>query len=875
MRYLKFILSILFLFLEFFFADNVFANTIDVNSFYELMNSALANDDVYNFTANMDSTSSIGNHFYDYNINFDGNNYYIDGNNTFSGFILSRDNSFSEVVIQHCKGQAYSESNFAGAIFNSGGHTDIMDSDFVENFVNSGDQNFGIAGAVYNLYGGSINIENSNFERNYTYGAGSYGGALSNGYNDNGTAQMNIFNTTFADNYSAGVVFVQGGAVYNNGNIVISSSTFDSNYVEAAPDREAAAPFTYGGAIFNNGQMLIENSQFTQNYTKGSKNSIAFGGVIYNDKTLQIDNSNFIENSIQSSKYGDGAVIYNTQNATIDISNSLFENNKIDSNIEYGDGGAIYNSGVINFENTTFKNNYDRNQANDIYNNSTGTLNFNGSGENTILSGISGSGDINKNGSGALNLGGQNSDFSGDFFFNAGTLNLLADSTYFSAQNSTFSNDVNFNMVNGQINDINFGNLTLNGKTNVFADVDFSNNTMDRINANSLNGSGEIFVTGLHLRGVPEAQKILIPFADSVLKDSVKYDNSTLATPIYDYNVSYDASSGDFQFVRGGFDSAVLASEVATQLAGYLVQVDTYKNIFSNLDMVMLTPYNTVDKFSMLNKIAFVDGKFGADQLVIPEQRGGVWFKPFSSFETVGLKNGPNVSNVMYGSIVAAESPLLQLKKNWYSLYGVYAVYNGSHQAYSGNSIYNNGGLVGIEGAFYKGNLFTLWTANVGANSAEASTKFGRDNFAMLSTGLAQMTGYNFQTLGRKFIIQPSIITSYSFVNTFSYTSMAGVDIETKPLNAIQIEPRLKLIGNFKKYFQPYATVSVVWNIIDKAEFEANDVHLPDLSVKPFVQYGLGIQKRYGDRLTGFFETLIRNGGRSGVALLLGFRFSI
>ena len=110
-----------------------------------------------------------------------------------------------------------------------------------------------------------------------------------------------------------------------------------------------------------------------------------------------------------------------------------------------------------------------------------------------------------------MNLGGQNSDFSGDFFFNAGTLNLLADSTYFSAQNSTFYNNVNFNMVNGQINDVNFGNLTLNGQTNVFADVNFSNNTMDRINANSLNGSGEIFVAGLSLQGVPEAQKILIP----------------------------------------------------------------------------------------------------------------------------------------------------------------------------------------------------------------------------------------------------------------------------------------------------------------------------------------------------------------------------
>ena len=85
----------------------------------------------------------------------------------------------------------------------------------------------------------------------------------------------------------------------------------------------------------------------------------------------------------------------------------------------------------------------------------------------------------------------------------------------------------------------------------------------------------------------------------------------------------------------------------------------------------------------------------------------------------------------------------------------------------------------------------------------------------------------------------------------------------------------MKFIGNFKNYVQPYIAVSVVWNIIDSAKFQANEVYLPDLSIKPFVQYGAGIQKRWGDRVTGFFEAMLRNGGRNGVALLFGFRFSI
>ena len=69
--------------------------------------------------------------------------------------------------------------------------------------------------------------------------------------------------------------------------------------------------------------------------------------------------------------------------------------------------------------------------------------------------------------------------------------------------------------------------------------------------------------------------------------------------------------------------------------------------------------------------------------------------------------------------------------------------------------------------------------------------------------------------------------------------------------------------------------MSFAWNIIDKTEFKVNDIYLSDLSVKPYVKYGAGIQKRFGERLTGFFEAMIRNGGRNGVGLQLGLRFSI
>ena len=203
---------------------------------------------------------------------------------------------------------------------------------------------------------------------------------------------------------------------------------------------------------------------------------------------------------------------------------------------------------------------------------------------------------------------------------------------------------------------------------------------------------------------------------------------------------------------------------------------------------------------------------------------------------------------------------------------GAYASYNGSHQAYQGTSIYNNGGLIGINSAFYKGNLYSAWTLNAGANTAQASSSFGYDNFTMFICGIAQKTGYNFHLFENKLILQPNIMTSYSFVNTFNYLTSSGVNIDTRPLNALHIQPELKVIGNFKNYLQPYFSVSVAWNLIDHTKFQADEVYLSDLSVKPYVQYGVGVQKRWKDRATCFIESMIRNGGRNGIALALGLR---
>ena len=62
---------------------------------------------------------------------------------------------------------------------------------------------------------------------------------------------------------------------------------------------------------------------------------------------------------------------------------------------------------------------------------------------------------------------------------------------------------------------------------------------------------------------------------------------------------------------------------------------------------------------------------------------------------------------------------------------------------------------------------------------------------------------------------------------------------------------------------------------MDKTDFMAADAALPDMSVRPYIQYGFGIQRKWNDKYTGYLQALLRNGGRNGVSLSAGLRWII
>lgn len=206
------------------------------------------------------------------------------------------------------------------------------------------------------------------------------------------------------------------------------------------------------------------------------------------------------------------------------------------------------------------------------------------------------------------------------------------------------------------------------------------------------------------------------------------------------------------------------------------------------------------------------------------------------------------------------------VKNNTVNLYNGTLMF-GSAGNFDNSIVFNvNGGKISLQNG-------SIGNTNLGNLNLTGNVDLLIDgNFSDKTLDTITADGFN---ANGKFIIRPNYLMSYTFVNTFDYTNAAGVRISSDPLNSIQIAPGIKFIGNLSNGWQPYLGVQMVWNIMDRAKFRANNVELPNMSVDPYIQYGVGVQKKIGDRFTGFGQAMVRNGGRNGIALQFGFRWSL
>lgn len=520
--------------------------------------------------------------------------------------------------------------------------------------------------------------------------------------------------------------------------------------------------------------------------------------------------------------------------------------------------------------------------------NSSNELNLNGNGKITFA-GIAQKLTLNNNNSNTVH----NAHVDGvNYNLNSGMVTFAKDE-YLNGQgnkNTLSFNGGTLNLANNSVGTIDLAAININSNSNIMLDADLAQETMDKITADSAttNKDAILNVSEINLLSDSTKDKVEINAVDPTITLN---ENDTLAnhiaisvtevaySPIYKYGVGYDPTTGNFSFTRGSSQNynnvnpSVMVGPVAAQLGGYMGMLDTYNNAFNNMDMRMLNPSSVRMAQKQANRYAITEEADGVTYKVNETNSGGTWIRPFAAYDSVGLSNGPKVSNMSYGTFIGGDSAIHQFKNGGEGVLSAHVSYLGSHQSFNGNSIYQNGGNLGLTGTYYKGNFFSGLTVNAGASVADASTRYGNEDFPMLTAGVANKTGYNFEFKDGKFIIQPSLLLSYTFVNTFDYTNAAGVSINGDPLHAFQISPNVRFALNTKNNWQPYFTVGMNWNIMNDSEFTANMATLPDLSIKPYVQYGLGIQKTINDNFTAYGQVLLRHGGRNGIAANAGLRY--
>lgn len=851
-----------------------------------------------------------GGALYSYNANVDAdflNNYVEADGNVKGGAIYSRNLTLNgNHLFSNNYAISKSKNASGGAIMVDYGSAENLNGTFSNNYVEAGE--FAMGGAVY--ASGIKNVDGT-YVNSYAKSAtkNAQGGAIY-------ASSIDSLKGSFGNNYVEAKEYAQGGAVFANSIETISNATFDNNKAISA-EKNAD-----GGAINSTHITSIENSTFSNNSaTSKSSDGYAHGGAIYTGGIESIKNSNFINNS---SSFAGGAIYSYGKIDTIE--NSTFASNKsrdnggaliaeagigtitnssfINNTSTNGKGGAIYTTKDLNI---VSKNSYNslftgntakidgKVEQNAIYmetpedeDDVTLTLDAQSSGRFVLNDTINGN---------SYNLK-MTGDKTGEVYFNNKIVNAnITQNNVISYVNDAsqlnYNNNLAINSGIMNINNMGLAPLHLNsfvndGTININSvDINPATETMGKITADSYGSqTGTINVNGLNVLADPNPDKLQtnVFFADSAFANTVKYNGSNeYMGKIYKYTVGYSPESGEFQFVRGGgssgadsFNPSVLSSSVNAQAGTNATVNETFHYVFEHADAFTQLP--SMDRFAKINENRYALSSDFNNNIpgIAPEfnNKAG-WFRPYVTFEKMNLRNSGAVNATTYGSLVGFDSDFQDLKHGWTGVTTGYIGYTGSQLRYSGADTTMNGGLIGFTQTFYKGDFWTALTLSTGASAGQTNTMYGKEDFTTLFAGVGSKTGYNFEFKDGKYIIQPVWFMSYTMGKTFDYTNAAGVRIESSPMHSIMLNPSLRFIANTKNGWQPYASVGMVWNAMNESSTSANGIKLPESSIKPYVEYGVGLQKRFKDDFIAFGQAMIRNGGRNGISLTAGFRWAI
>ncbi len=406
------------------------------------------------------------------------------------------------------------------------------------------------------------------------------------------------------------------------------------------------------------------------------------------------------------------------------------------------------------------------------------------------------------------------------------------------ALNSITFNGGTLDIANGTASVIKLAKLTLSKDSNIKLDVDLANNKMDRFSDDTnVDGSAKLNISELNLVSDAKSEETTVTFTENeTLKNAVNYKNGTIKgySSIYSYDVEYN--DGDFTFTRGGgssvsdYNPAVYAGSVVGQ---------TLATIQSTISQTA---------FSSLNN-------------TLP-QKDNAWVSVIGFDDTVDMKSFNNVDSEMYSLVGGVNSDAKHFD-NFDATYGLYAGYVNSEQKYDGNKIEQNGGYIGLDSVLSKGNAELLASVNTGYIRNEDKHSFGNDKFDTYFTGIAVKAGYNYD-LNNGLSVIPSLYAGYTFVNNEDYTSKSGVKIKNDNLHLFEVAPGVKVNKDFNNGWTGYAQAKYAFIMDNGGDADVNNINLPNISAKDYVEYGLGANKALNEAWNLSAEINRRDGGREG-----------
>ena len=601
--------------------------------------------------------------------------------------------------------------------------------------------------------------------------------------------------------------------------------------------------------------MSVANSAFIAN--KG-----ALGGAIAVWETaankILISGSEFERNESQM-----GGAIFNRGDGMV-VENSSFKGNTVSSA-----GGAIYSEGDLTVRAdggvSVFSGNVAAGESNAVYMDKGKTLSLETLNGGNIVSddGFTGSEDgwrllLSGDGSGEITLNGEikNAEIvSGLSDAPVSVTNIASGNLIGNGSNSLEINSGLVNILSLGLERLQLKNLTLNGgKLDIYnVNVDLENVKMGEMSAEDVSGDlALVEVKSLDVLSDGEAETTHVMFADNnILAGQVASQIAESAGPVYNYDVEYLPENGEFTFTRrerkDKFNPEVLESGMAVVASIGVLNDEIYSRVLADAD-----------------RTAFRKGA--------AEAGGGAWVKPFASSDDLEFKNYHGADARFNGVIAGADSRVKTYGNGVAAVYSAYGAYADGEAGFAAGKIEQNVWYLRAGANFYKGSAFWGITANAGYARKKANDFDKNGKFDAWLGGIGAKFGYNC-VLGNGWTVQPNFYATYTYADAEDYTPGKNAEVAFDGLSMYELAPGLKIEKAFNDELQVYAKGRYVYTGTGLQHVTANGVHLPDMEIEPYAEYGLGFESSNGDASL-FAEVMRRDGGRTGWNGLAGLKIN-